>query len=42
MKFLYDNFWLPFFGKILTKFVFLIEGKSVNSNIDEDSVNKIS
>ncbi len=26
-KFLYNNFWYPFFGKILLKFVFLIEGK---------------
>ena len=25
-KFFYDKFWYPFFGKILSKFVFLIEG----------------
>ena len=25
-KFLYDNFWYPVLGKILSKFVFLIEG----------------
>ncbi len=30
LKFFYDNFWYPFFGKILSKFVFLIEGKSQN------------
>ena len=27
-KYLYNNFWYPFFGKILDKFVFLIEGKN--------------
>ena len=27
MKFLYEKFWVPFFGFILSKFVFLIEGK---------------
>ena len=27
MKFFYENFWVPFFGYILSKFVFLIEGK---------------
>ena len=26
MKFLYENFWVPIFGNILSKFVFLIEG----------------
>ena len=26
MKFLYEKFWVPFFGYILSKFVFLIEG----------------
>ena len=30
MKFLYENFWVPFFGKILSKFVFLIEGKKLD------------
>ena len=28
LKFFYDNFWYPVFGKILNKFVFLIEGKN--------------
>jgi len=27
MKFFYEKFWVPFFGNILSKFVFLIEGK---------------
>ena len=36
-KFFYDNFWYPFFGKILSKFVFLIEG---NNNIDKRSIDK--
>ena len=27
MNFLYEKFWVPFFGGILSKFVFLIEGK---------------
>ena len=26
MKFLYEKFWVPIFGNILSKFVFLIEG----------------
>jgi len=30
-KFLYDKFWYPFFGTILYKFVFLIEGKNKNN-----------
>ena len=27
-KFLYNNFWYPIFGRILYKFVFLIEGNN--------------
>ena len=34
MKYLYDRFWVPIFGYILSKFVFLIE------NNKEDSKNK--
>jgi len=30
-KFFYNNFWYPVFGKILNKFVFLIEGKNKNN-----------
>ena len=30
MKFLYENFWVPFLGKILSKFVFFIEGKKLD------------
>ena len=37
LKFLYDKFWYPVFGNILSKFVFLIEGKS---NIDKRSIDK--
>ena len=35
LKFFYDNFWYPVFGKILSKFVFLIEGKN---NDNEKSI----
>ena len=28
LKFFYDKFWYPVFGKILSKFIFLIEGKN--------------
>ncbi len=31
MKFFYEKFWVPFFGYILSKFVFLIEGKNQDS-----------
>ena len=27
MKYFYEKIWVPFFGGILSKFVFLIEGK---------------
>ena len=27
MNYFYEKFWVPFFGGILSKFVFLIEGK---------------
>ncbi len=27
MKYFYEKFWVPFFGGILSKFIFLIEGK---------------
>ena len=30
LKFFYDKFWYPVFGKVLSKFVFLIEGKNTN------------
>ena len=36
-KFLYNNFWYPVLGKILSKFVFLIEGKK---NINKKSFDK--
>jgi len=31
MKFLYEKFWVPVFGFILSKFVFFIEGKKQSS-----------
>jgi hypothetical protein len=31
MKYLYEKLWVPFFGGILSKFVFLIEGKQTKS-----------
>jgi len=31
MKLLYDKIWVPIFGYILSKFVFLIEGKKQDS-----------
>ena len=31
MKFFYEKFWVPFFGGILSKFVFFIEGKPQNT-----------
>ena len=40
-KFFYDNFWYPFFGNILSKFVFLIEGKSKNNKKSVDKSQKI-
>ncbi len=28
LKFFYEKFWYPIFGRILSKFVFLIEGSN--------------
>jgi len=36
-KFFYDKFWYPVLGKILSKFVFLIEG---NNNKNKTSIDK--
>ena len=33
MKFLYEKFWVPFFGNILNKFVYLIEGKNKKDKV---------
>ena len=30
MKYFYEKLWVPFFGGILSKFVFLIEGKNIS------------
>ena len=40
MKFLYEKFWVPFFGNILSKFVFLIEGKKQNKKKEKTESNK--
>ena len=32
MKYYYEKFWVPFFGGILSRFVFLIEGKAQKSD----------
>ena len=37
MKYFYEKFWVPFFGGILSKFVFLIEGKQ--KNLDKNTKN---
>ena len=39
MKFLYDKFWVPIFGFILSKFVFLIEGKKQISKNKKKRIN---
>ena len=31
MKYFYEKLWVPFFGGILSKFVFLIEGKQTKN-----------
>ena len=40
-KSFYNNFWYPVFGKILSKFVFLIEGKNINVKRSTDKSKKI-
>ena len=37
LKFFYNNFWYPVFGKILSKFVFIIEG---NNNQNKKLIDK--
>lgn len=41
LKFFYDKFWYPVFGKILSKFVFLIEGKNTYNKDFIDKSKKI-
>ncbi len=36
MKFLYEKIWVPFFGYVLSKFIFLIEGKKQGSKIKKN------
>ena len=40
MKFFYEKFWVPVFGYILSKFVFLIEGKKQDSK-NKNKINKL-
>jgi len=40
-KFFYDNFWYPVLGKVLSKFVFLIEGKNKSKITSIDNSEKI-
>jgi len=39
MKFFYEKFWVPVFGYMLSKFVFLIEGKNQNSKNKKKQIN---
>ena len=40
LKIFYDKFWYPVFGKILSKFVFLIEGNTNNNKRSIDKSNQ--
>ena len=41
LKFFYNKFWYPVFGKILSKFVFLIEGENKNKrSVDKSNKTK--
>ena len=40
-KFLYNKFWYPVFGRILYKFVFLIEGNNKNKKISQTNTKKL-
>jgi len=40
-KFFYNNFWYPVFGRILFKFVFLIEGNNKSDKKSKDKSLKI-
>ena len=40
-KFLYNKFWYPVFGRILYKFVFLIEGNNHNKKISHTNTKKL-
>ena len=37
LKFFYDKFWYPVFGRILSRFVFLIEGNPNNISKGKES-----
>ena len=40
-KFLYNKFWYPVFGRILYKFVFLIEGSNNNKKISHTNTKNL-
>ena len=40
-KFLYNKFWYPVFGRILYKFVFLIEGNNSNKKMSHTKTKKL-
>ena len=35
MKYFYEKFWVPFFGGLLSNFVYLIEGKPSKNKKDK-------
>ena len=35
LKIFYEKFWYPFFGSLLSKFVFLIEGNNKKKSLDK-------
>tara|TARA_B100000212_G_scaffold310142_1_gene261027 strand:+ start:1461 stop:1595 length:135 start_codon:yes stop_codon:yes gene_type:complete len=43
LKYIYDKFWYPVLGKILSKFVFLIEGNNYKNkkNIEKSHQKKV-
>ena len=41
MKYLYEKFWVPVFGFILSKFVFLIEGNKQEFKNKKNKINEI-
>ena len=40
LKFFYEKFWYPVFGRILSRFVFLIEGNNNNKETIDKSKQK--
>tara|TARA_Y100000589_G_scaffold300188_1_gene310142 strand:- start:462 stop:599 length:138 start_codon:yes stop_codon:yes gene_type:complete len=40
LKFFYNKFWYPVFGKILSKFVYIIEGQNQNNKEKHIDISK--